>query len=102
MGAAHHGEFSPEEQRKQRELMERFIGQVEDRAKRNYSQGRIGANDDGDLAMAITADRAKNIVIIDFGKPVTWMGLPPEQVNGLVNLLMQKLRELGAPATISV
>jgi len=75
---------------------------LENRAKRYYSDGRINATDDGDLAFAVAADPAKNVVVIDFGKPVTWTALTPAQVNQLVSLLMQKLRDMGIPATISV
>lgn len=105
MGASHHssGPFQPDHENEAlKEMMQRFTDQVDQRAKRNYSEGRLNANDDGDLAFAVAADPAKNVVIIDFGKPVTWFALPPEQVNGLINLLMMKLRELGVPATISV
>lgn len=105
MSSSHHGSGPfqpPHENDAIKELMQRFNDQVEQRAKRNYSEGRMNAEDDGDLAFAIAADPVKNVVIIDFGKPVTWMAMPPEQVNGLINLLMMKLRELGVPATISV
>jgi hypothetical protein len=105
MGASHHGQpdgFTPEERKRQQELFDRLLAQMDGTAKRNYSQGRVGPDDDGDLALAVTADKAKNVVVISFGKPVEWIGLGPVEVNGLINLLMQKLRELGVPATISV
>ena len=61
-----------------------------------------GHEDDGELAMAITADTQKKVVIIDFGKSVTWLGLPPKEVNGLINLLKKKLAELGEPCVIDI
>jgi hypothetical protein len=105
MSAAHHGQpdgFSAEDRRRQQELVDRLIGQFDGTAKRHYSKGRLNAADDGDLALAVTADKAKNVVVISFGKPVDWIGLGPDEVNGLINLLMGKLRELGVAATISV
>jgi hypothetical protein len=103
MSASHHGPLNPGDEQQQRDdLMRRFMDQVNGQAKRQYSAGRIGPDDDGDLALAVAADRAKNVVVIRFGKPVEWIGLGPDEVNGLINLLMQKLRDLGVPATISV
>jgi hypothetical protein len=103
MSASHHGPLNPgDEQRQRDELMRRFIDQVDGKARRQYSAGRVGPDDDGDLAIAIAADKAKNIVVIRFGKPVEWIGLGPAEVNDLINLLMSKLRDLGVPATISV
>ena len=95
MGAAHHAsEFSEEDRRKQAELMDRFIGQVEKRAKREYSKGRLGADDDGDLAFAIAADPKAGIVRIDFGKSVTWLGLGPKEAMALAEMLISKAREI--------
>jgi hypothetical protein len=100
MSASHHGQ--PDDIRRQRELMQRFIDQAQGEAVRKYSQGRIGPDDDGDLALAVMADRAKKIVVIRFGKPTEWIGLGPAEVQGLITLLMEKLRDLGVPATISL
>lgn len=100
MSCSHHG--TNDDHNKQSEIMNRFLDQLSQRAVRNYSEGRLGAHDEGDLAFAVAADPKKNVVIVDFGKPVQWMAFPPEQVNELINLLMTKLRDLGVPATISV
>jgi hypothetical protein len=103
MGTSHHGvPPDPEAEKRQRELMERFVAQAEGKAKRAYSQGRVNADDDGDLAMAVSADPVKQIVIIRFGKPVEWLGLHPKEVNGLINLLKNKLGELGEVCEINI
>jgi hypothetical protein len=75
------------------EILKRLMDQLEGRAKRNYSEGRASVTDDGDLALAVAADRAKKIVVIDFGKQVDWIGMGPEQAVGLAEMLIAKARE---------
>lgn len=91
---SHANEFSPEDRRRQSETMKRFLGQVEGNAARSYSQGRIASTDDGDLAMAVAADKAHGVVILDFGKQVSWIGLPPDEVVKLCKLLMKRAAEV--------
>ncbi len=93
MSASHHGS-SPEDKRKQEETMRRFLEQVDGRAKRVYSEGRMNEDDDGDIAFAIAADKKRGIVVLDFGKNVSWVGLPPQKVVELCGLLMKKAREV--------
>lgn len=76
--------------------------QVKGHAQREYPDGRLGGDDLGSLAMAFAADKKKNVVVIDFGKPVMWLALPPKEVNDLINMLKSKLQELGHPVTINV
>lgn len=96
MSLNHHGE-SPNPDT---ESMKRFLAQVEGRAKRNYPEGRIAAEDDGELAFAIAADRERKLVILDFGKKVDWVGMPPEQAIQLAQLLINKAREVSSVAVI--
>ena len=44
---------------------------------RTYPDGRLGAMDDGELAIAITEKNGR--VLIHFGKPIEWIGFTPEQ-----------------------
>lgn len=100
---SHHGsERDPQQEQKTREVMQRFMAQVERNAKRQYEHGRLNADDDGALAMAVAADLKHQRIIIDFGKPVNWLGLRVEEAQGLINMLMQKIRELGEPVTIEI
>lgn len=84
MGAQHHGE---EELARQRELVQTFANQVAGTAKRKYPSGRIGGEDDGELALMVAADTAKGIVRIEFGKPVAWLAMPPEEAIAFANLI---------------
>jgi hypothetical protein len=88
MGFAHHG--SNEES----QLMKLFIEQTQGRAKRAFSEGRINATDDGDLACAITTDRLHGKIVMDFGKPVTWLAMTPADAVSWAKQLIQRAREI--------
>jgi len=88
MSAAHHSEESKH--------LERFLAQLEGRARRNYSEGRVGPHDEGDLAFAIAVDPQRKIIIIDFGKPVDWIGMPLREAVQLREMLTEKIKELQA------
>lgn len=90
MSLSHHGE-SPEEQKK---VMERFMAQIEGTARREYPAGRMGNEDDGELAFAITTDHAHKTVVIRFGKPVEWIGFGPKEAIALAQKLIACAREI--------
>lgn len=103
MSVAHHGpERDPEQEQATREVMQRFMAQVEGRAKRQYQHGRLNADDEGALALAVAADHKHQRIIIDLGKSVDWIGLTAKDAQGLIEMLMQKVRELGQPVTIAI
>lgn len=99
MASSHHGASD----KPQPELLQRFLDQVEGRhAKREYTRGRLGAEDEGALALAVAADKRTRTVVIDFGKPVSWVGLGPSDVNNLIGLLVAKMRDLGEVVTVKM
>lgn len=55
--------------------------------KREYPKGRMSADDAGALAMKLSS--AQGVVRIDFGKPVTWLGLGPNDARALAQLLLR-------------
>lgn len=61
---------------------------------RKWPQGRIAPDDDGQLVIAIAADTKHKILKIHFGKPVEWIGLGKAEVNGLIELLQKRVREI--------
>ncbi len=95
MGASHH---NPEEQG----FLKRFLSQTDGTAKREYPKGRLGADDEGAVAFMVAADPNTKRILIDFGKPVHSLGMTAHEANGLVNLLLQKILELGEPATVAI
>lgn len=91
MASAHHGE---EEIRKQKELLSIFGNQVAGKAQRKWPEGRIAPEDDGQLAIMIAADFVKNVVMFEFGKPVAWLAMSPEQAKELGELMVKRAKEL--------
>lgn len=93
---AHHGD-------EENAIRRRFLEQLEGRAQRNYSHGRVGPDDDGDLAMAIGHDAAKGIVVIDYGKMIQWVGMPAEQAVKMAEMLIEHAVAVGTgPLSISI
>jgi hypothetical protein len=106
MGSSHHGDenaFIAEQMHELKEafrnkesdfLQKRFAEQVEGIAKPLFPEGKIKNDDEGALAFRIATDPEKKIVVIDFGKQVTWLGLPKAEALGLANLLKEHAETL--------
>lgn len=86
MSVSHHGNKP--------ELIQRFLDQVEGRAKREFPQGRLAGEDDGALVFAVAADPEHEKVIVDFGKRVEWIGMGPREAVELARMLIQKARQV--------
>ena len=48
---------------------------------KNYPRGKLNAHDEGQLRIAMTVKG--NTLIIDFGKPVKWLGLGLQEVRAM-------------------
>lgn len=98
MSFQHHNEGMSDELRslfeKEQESRQRFSDQVAGRAKRQWSDGRAGPEDDGDLAFAIGPHPDKDLVVLDFGKDVTFVAMPPQQAVELAQMLIKHARAL--------
>lgn len=51
----------------------------------NFPQGKLKSDDEGEIKIGVTNDKGK--VIIDFGKPVAWIGFDPAQAKEIGRLL---------------
>lgn len=51
----------------------------------NFPEGKLNAHDEGELQMAIAHKDGK--ILIQFGKPIAWLGLGPEHARQLAKLL---------------
>jgi hypothetical protein len=87
MSVPYHG--SDEEMLRSR-LLDQYLGV----AKRAYPKGRMGADDDGELAYAIAVDARHQVIRVEFGKPITWIGLDREAAEKLRDVLTDGLLEL--------
>ena len=88
MSTAHHS--GPEDE----QATKRFVDQVMGRAQEHFSEGRLNKQDQGDLSFAIATDKKNSVVLVHFGKPVDWIGLPKQQALQLANLLINHAAEL--------
>lgn len=97
MSFSHHGDGRSE--RELAELRKRFLEQVAGTPKREWSQGRMGAEDDGDLAYAMTTDTKRGVIVMRFGKPVEWLGFGIKEAEELRDQLTDRLMELRGVGT---
>ena len=58
----------------------------------SFSNGSLNDEDEGDLKLMVST--AENVVRIDFGKPVAWLGLPKEAAVNIANALLKHARAL--------
>jgi hypothetical protein len=55
----------------------------------DFPDGKLGPRDEGGLMIGIAHDSKKRQVVINFGGPVSWLAMPPEQAIGLAELLFE-------------
>lgn len=83
MSVSNHGHSNEDHSR-------RFIEEVFGVAKRQFPNGRIGAEDDGAMSYAVAADPKHGIVKIVFSKPTMWLGLDVASIDQLIDCLNEK------------
>lgn len=99
MSTAHHGD----DRARISDAMKRLFEQGAGTAKREYPDGRMGAHDEGALAFAVGIDERHGTVVLNFNKPVSWMGMGPEDAVRLAALLIEKARAVSkVPLTVKV
>jgi hypothetical protein len=81
---AHHGSEIPESMRRL------LAGLPQAGATGRYPHGQLNRDDQGEIQIAVAADAAKGVVILDFGKPTTWVGFTAEEASSLADMLHQK------------
>jgi hypothetical protein len=59
-----------------------------------FPYGKADPTDEGELKMALSADRQQGIVRLEFGKPTAWLGLPVRQARELAETLLEKAKEV--------
>lgn len=61
---------------------------------KNFPKGKLNKYDEGNLAIAIGTSGSN--IIIEFGKPVKWIGLGRDEAIALGNSLLKRALELSA------
>ena len=56
-----------------------------------FPQGKLGEGDEGELRLAVGRSDGGD-VIIDFGKEVAWIGLPPAQAVSFAEAILKRAR----------
>lgn len=59
-----------------------------------FPDGKLGDYDEGEIAFAIAADPNAKKVLIDFGKPVAFLGMTKAQAIELGQLLIRRAGEI--------
>ena len=59
-----------------------------------FPNGQYHPTDEGEIKMAIVTDRDRELVFLNHGKPVTWIGMTPQQAVELAQSLIQHARSI--------
>lgn len=59
-----------------------------------FPKGKIDRLDEGEIRFGIAADHKNNVILINFGKPVTWLGLTADEAIEISNSLRDKGLEI--------
>jgi hypothetical protein len=66
--------------------------------------GKLNASDEGELRFAIGEEHDN--VMVRFGKPISWLAMPPDQAVAMAQLLIAKARivarRTGKALTVSI
>lgn len=53
----------------------------------DFPKGKLNEDDEGGLRFAVGSDIKTKKVLLDFGKPIAWIGLDPSDARRLAQLL---------------
>lgn len=57
-----------------------------------FPQGKISPADEGELQLGVTVHKGN--VIISFGKPIAWLGMPPKETRQFANALLSHANQI--------
>ena len=96
---SHHGSgpfdddgLTPDQRASRNKLMRELLDTTGFRgALGDFPAGQIKPSDEGAIQFAIGEEKGK--VILDFGTPVHWVALTPQEAAGLASALLKRARE---------
>lgn len=59
-----------------------------------FPLGKLNQDDEGQITLRVASDPINNVLIIDFGTPVKWLGLPKSHAIEFANMILKRAREL--------
>jgi hypothetical protein len=77
-----------------KDAVDRFLKQGRGKAQPEYPKGKLNRDDEGALSFAMAVDKKKKLMILNFNKPVTWLGLYLPDAKRLHEKLGEKVKEL--------
>lgn len=57
-----------------------------------YPRGHLTPDDEGEIVFRIA--HKDGVIVVDFGKPVVWIGLPPDGAREFAALLVKHAEEI--------
>lgn len=101
---AHHGS-DPFDDPEKKETFKKMLDTTAFRgATGEFPEGQLSKSDEGAIQFAVGVKDGK--VVLDFGTPVAWVGMNPQQAADLATLLMKRAREAaratGQPVTFVI
>lgn len=64
-----------------------------------FPRGKVDAHDEGELRLALAADHQHGFVRVEFGKRISWLGLPSADARKIAAALIEKADELDTRLT---
>lgn len=70
---------------------------------RKWPNGRLSADDDGELQIKVGSDNEKEVVALEFAEDAKWVAMTPQQAIGLAELLIKHARRVTKkPITMNI
>lgn len=70
------------------EVLRKAISKKNEDPSCNFPEGKLTENDAGEIKIEIGSDQGK--VVVNFGKPIAWLGLDPKQARALAESLRKQ------------
>lgn len=59
-----------------------------------FPEGQLNEHDEGELSFGVMHDAERGVVVVDFGKPVQWIGMPKKMAMELAGILVKHASQL--------
>ena len=59
-----------------------------------FPYGKVHESDEGELSIGLATDLSNNTIVMNFGKPIAWIGMAPNHARDLAKMLIDKADEL--------
>lgn len=83
----HHSDVEGEAIRRVREELDRVARDHQLGATGQFPEGKLTGEDEGEIRLAVGVHEGK--VVVNFGKPVAWIGFSPQQARELAESIRQ-------------